>query len=94
MQEVQCGLDVSAKHDFSRSFPSSGKGSTAVAQQKDTAVFFSAPLAFRITVLKVCTNFSASPLELGWYGAISVHLIPLPMQNCLNSSAMNRGPLL
>ena len=34
MQEDQSGLDISAKHDFNRSFPSGGMGSTAVVQQK------------------------------------------------------------
>ena len=36
---------------------------------------------------------SASPLVLGWYGAVMVWLIPFPMQNCLTSSAVNCGPL-
>ena len=34
MQEDQSGLDISAKHDFNRSFPSGGMGNTAVVQQK------------------------------------------------------------
>ena len=40
--------------------------------------------------LKVCTNLSASPFELGWYGAISVCCMPLLRQN---STATNWGPL-
>ena len=42
--------------------------------------------------LKVCMNLSASPFELGWYGA-KVSQIPFPVQNCEYSSEVNWGPL-
>ena len=39
--------------------------------------------------LNVCTKRSAAPLELGWYGATRMFLMPLVRENSANSSDTN-----
>ena len=43
--------------------------------------------------LKVSTNFSACPLDHGWYGAVVMYTIKKALQKILNSFAVNYVPL-
>ena len=50
-------------------------------------------IMFFNTVLKVCTERSAAPLDEGWYGAIFKCFILFTLQNSLNSWLEYEGSL-
>ena len=51
------------------------------------------PFVFLGALLKVSTNLSANPFNLGWYGEVVMWSIPRVLQNVLNSLSVNWIPL-